>query len=429
MSALLPNIICSAIMSITGLICVNSICGAREKLISFKTLVLMTFLIFLTIYLHNNNYNYIYSIIILVMTIVTYKEVLNISMITSIISCGFDHILIILLEFVGSLLLVPFLTADVIRHVPYINIAINIVFSFVSILIFYKSKISQVLPNFIHKIENKNKTRVIIFIVLSIIAMNIVLYSISQNYKINDIFTKNFLISIILFLLILILFTERNDYEKLSNEYDNLFKYIQIFEDWIEKEQLTRHEYKNQLAVLRSMTKEKKTKDKIDSIVEDFINIDNDMVTQLKSMPNGGLKGLLYYKISVAKKNKINISIDVDEASGRFLSKISGDKQKTLTKLLGIYMDNAIEAAIDTKKKNVSIEIYRIKDEVRIVISNTYNNSTIISNRNSKGVSTKGKGRGNGLYFASKLMSMNNWIEEKQEIIDGYYIQSLIIKK
>ena len=50
-------------------------------------------------------------------------------------------------------------------------------------------------------------------------------------------------------------------------------------------------------------------------------------------------------------------------------------------------------------------------------------------NRNKKGISTKGEGRGNGLYYASNILSKNKWLESKQEVIDEYYIQTLSIKK
>ena len=53
----------------------------------------------------------------------------------------------------------------------------------------------------------------------------------------------------------LIFVKNRNSYNELTDEYDSLFSYIQNFEEWIEKEQLNRHEYKNQLAVLRCLTK------------------------------------------------------------------------------------------------------------------------------------------------------------------------------
>ena len=62
-------------------------------------------------------------------------------------------------------------------------------------------------------------------------------------------------------------------------------------------------------------------------------------------------------------------------------------------------------------------------------MSNTYNKTSIIDNMNAKGASSKGKGRGNGLYFAQKIIEKNKWIKEKHEIIDKYYIVTLTISK
>ena len=426
---IISKFICSVILFIMGLIVVRNISGTYRIKLSPKSILLIALLTIVTVISYSVSYNYVYSIMIYLLTVLTYKEMLQISFIRAILACGIMHLSVILLDFITGTLLALFITASQVRSIWYLNILFNLIFSIVLTSLFSINKIKQKILFFIKKVENRKTITMIIALLLGILTLTTILYTITINFTINAAFISNVILFLVFFILIIILLSERNSYEKLSDEYDNLFKYIQIFEDWIEKEQLTRHEYKNQLAVLRSMTKEKRVKDKIDSVIEDFINIDNDMITQLKSMPNGGLKGLLYYKISIAKKNRINISIDIDENSGNVLSKISEDKQKTLTKLLGIYMDNAIEAATDTKKKNISIEIYKIKEEIRIVISNTYNKEKIISDRTAKGVSTKGKGRGNGLYFASKLMSMNDWIEEKQKTINNYYIQELIIKK
>ena len=101
---------------------------------------------------------------------------------------------------------------------------------------------------------------------------------------------------------------------------------------------------------------------------------------------------------------------------------------QTLCKLIGIYYDNAIEAAKETRKKNILIEIYEVKNQTNIVISNTFKKAKNFNNRNEKGISSKGKGRGNGLYFAKSLLDKNKWIEENQEIIDRYYIETLHIK-
>lgn len=74
------------------------------------------------------------------------------------------------------------------------------------------------------------------------------------------------------------------------------------------------------------------------------------------------------------------------------------------------------------------IEVYELKNKVSIVFSNTFKKNKNMKDRNKKGVSSKGEGRGNGLYFAEKIIKENTWLEQKQEIIDNYYIQQIIIK-
>ena len=220
-----------------------------------------------------------------------------------------------------------------------------------------------------------------------------------------------------------------NKITKLTTDYDNLFKYIQNFEEWIEKEQLNRHEYKNQLAVLRTLSKDKKVKNKINEILEDNINLEGEIINQLKKLPKGGIKGLMYYKLVIAQKNKINLVVDVSIKKKSVLNNLTEKQISDLCKLIGIYFDNAIEAAKETKKKRVLIEIYELKDKVNIVFSNTFKKENNFDNRNKKGISTKGEGHGNGLYFANKVISKNKWLEEKQKIIDGYYIEQVSIIK
>lgn len=254
-------------------------------------------------------------------------------------------------------------------------------------------------------------------------------YNISKTSIFKFDYVINTAIMLIFFSITYIYIKSKNNYNELSSRYDGLFTYVQNFEDWIEKEQLNRHEYKNQLAVLRCLTKEKKVKDKIDEILDDSINVEGEVVHQLKSLPTGGLKGLMYYKTAIAQKNKINLTVNVSIENKSILNKLSEQNIRSLCKLIGIYFDNAIEAAKETRKKIVLIEIYELKDKVNIVFSNTFKQHKNFKDRNKKGVSSKGEGHGNGLYFASKLIAKNEWLEGKQEVIDKYYIQQLTIKK
>ncbi len=85
--------------------------------------------------------------------------------------------------------------------------------------------------------------------------------------------------------------------------------------------------------------------------------------------------------------------------------------------------------ATETEQKYVMIEIYELNENIKIVISNTYQNTMPASSRNIKGVSSKGESRGNGLYFAQNIIAKNKWIESAQEEIDNLYIQTIIIQK
>lgn len=429
MSVPITKLICSALMAVVGLIVVKNISGSKEKLLSIKSIALMICLIIVPAFMYTTEYTYLYTIIIYLITIVTYKYVLDISFSKAVIACGIVFLSLFALDLIASITLAFFLSIDQARNTWYINIITNIIFSITLILIYNRDKIKNKLIVFIEKLSNKRQINLIIFLLLAVIAMSTLLYLLGNNYELNAVFTTNFLIFLIFFLLVIILVGEKNSYVKLSDDYENLFNYVKIFEDWIEDEQLIRHEYKNQLAVLRCLTKEKKVKNKIDEIISDTINIDNHMINQLKNLPSGGLKGLLYYKIAVARNNGINIEVDVSQDASPVLNALGKDELKTISKLIGIYCDNAIEAAKETKKKIVLIEIYEINDVANIVISNTCKENKVLVNRYDKGVSTKGKGRGNGLYFAKKMLTKNTWIEESQEIIDGYYIETLKITK
>lgn len=429
MSVLITKFICSAIMAVVGLIVVKNISGSKEKLLSIKSIVLMICLIIVPAVMHTTEYTNLYTIIIYLITIVTYKYILDISFPKAIISCGALFLILFLLDFISSIFFAMFISVDQMRNTWYINLGINIIYSIVLMIIFKNKRICTHFIVFIEKLSQKRQINIVIFLLLAVIAMSTLLYLLGNNYELNAVFTTNFLIFLIFFLLVIILVGEKNSYVKLSDDYESLFHYVKIFEDWIEDEQLIRHEYKNQLAVLRCLTKEKKVKNKIDEIIADTINIDNHMINQLRNLPNGGLKGLLYYKIAVARNNGINIEVDVSQDASPVLNHLNQDELKTISKLIGIYCDNAIEAAKETKKKIVLIEIYEINDIANIVISNTCKEDKVLVNRHDKGVSTKGKGRGNGLYFAKKMLSKNTWIEESQEIIAGYYIETLKITK
>lgn len=429
MLEVLYKIICASIMSIIGFYTIKKILNSNQKILNFYNGSLLIVLIILSYISFSKNYQSLFTITVFFLNIIIYKLIFKENLAKITIATSLLMALTFIADLIYTIIVINFISMKDIRNVWYFQIISNICIAIICLLVLYIGERSRILQKITLKLEKMQSKSTIIFLVLIIIVFSILAYSFYINFQVNEKYIINILLLLIFIILLYIFLKEKDNYNHLSTKYDSLFTYVKTFEDWIEKEQLNRHEYKNQLAVLRCLTKEKKVKDKIDEILEDNINIEGQAVTNLKNLPKGGIKGLMYYKAAIAQKRKLHLTIDVSIENNGILTKLSENDIRILCKLIGIYFDNAIEAAAESRKKNLSIEVYELKDKVNIVFSNTYKKHKNMKDRNQKGVSSKGEGRGNGLYFACKLIKDNSWIQEKQEIIDNYYIQEISINK
>lgn len=429
MSEVYAKMVVSIIMPIYSFFIIRKIIKSDVKIYNIKSIIGILTIYILTVALYEIQYTSMNTVTIFALQVIVYKEIFNIKIEESLIACGMLMVLIIFCDAISSLILRSMYTFEEIRKELYLGLAGNLLVAIFSLAIIKIKFVCKQFQTFYNSISKKKSISNILFIILLIVGLSTIVQNISKINELNNSYLTNGIVMIIYFALTYIFIRNRNSYDKLNVEYENLFTYVQNFEDWIEKEQLNRHEYKNQLAVLRCLTTEKKVKDKIDEILEDSINIEGAVVHQLKMLPKGGIKGLMYYKSAIAQKNKIDLVVDVSLETHSILEKLPEKDVKVLCRLIGIYFDNAIEAARETRKKKVLVEVYEIKDHVTFVFSNTFKKAKNFEDRNKKGVSSKGEGHGNGLYFASKLIKENPWLSGKQEVIDRYYIQQLTITK
>lgn len=428
MLAELSKLICCTIMCVTGFYIGKTIVKSDEILFTKRNIFLTILTIIFQMLIYSSNYNIVSTLLIFISTIAFHKIVFRISYEDALISSGIYTVTLFFSDAIVTMIIRRFLSVEQIRSEPLISILLNFIIGTISVLISRLKIVKTKSMQFLNKSKTKNQIVNIMFILLTIITFIYLGYNVTSAKVGNMEYRVNLTIMIICAGITFIYIKEKINYYQLSDEYDNLFSYVQNFEDWIEKEQLNRHEYKNQLAILRSSTKDKETIKKIDAILEESINIKDEVVYKLKELPTGGLKGLMYYKVAVAHKHKIKIDVDVSIKKDKILKNLTEDKIKVICNLVGIYFDNAIEAALETKKKLIVLEIYNIKDSIRIVISNSFKNENI-DKRNERGFTTKGKGHGNGLYYAKNIIEKNEWIESTQEIIDDLYVQNLEIKK
>lgn len=310
----------------------------------------------------------------------------------------------------------------------YLSVAGGIIGSMVVFVI--TVLLSFIFRKLILKILNiKIRYRMLFVMIFSIVCIIALFYA---TFRLGTNSADKLLCIFSIFVLVLVIgnsFMQAYKNNQLILQYDNLLSFIKKYETEIDNQRTMRHETKNQLLTIKSkiIDKEKPTAivDYIDTILNDGRKINHAEYAKLKYLPSNGLKGLFYFKMITAEEKGIHVEVSIAKGiEDGFLSKLDTNNFNQIGKVLGVYLDNAIESAEITKKKSLCIEAFTKTDEVIFVISNTYD-----PNIKKIGRSTKGVGRGYGLLLANSIISNNSRLSSSTEVTPEVYIKKLSIKK
>lgn len=420
----LNNLPFCLIGSIGSILIINSLAGKKiKKNLSYNAIIILIYTL-LNCAIFTDSHNLFQIILsILVMTLCV-KYIHDFSIISSLICSIFS---IALLLFPKTIIYLIYMSIFGQMNNNTILIIINIITIIISYLISKNRYIKNIIKPLIKRFKDKTITGELSLIILIISIISFFNYQLFSNRYID---TCNICFLLFIFMLIvfsLIYIWNKNRYKELKESYDNLFEYACIYEEELEKDKLLRHEYKNQLAVIKGLSKNKKVINHIDQLLENSKD-DGISIKGLSNIPKGGLRGLFYYKISAIRKKNVDFVIDISKSVKIPLSQLKIEDVKTLTYILGIVCDNAIEECIKNKESNISIEIYKLGKEIKFIISNTIIDKINIGKIGEKGYSTKGKKHGNGLYLVNKLLKSNKYISLHTKVINNYFVQEIKIK-
>lgn len=433
MLKILSKIICALIFSLLQIYITKVLTNSKRKLINYKSVIGTVLLTVITFIMYNVNYSVESTIIRSLLIIMVLRYILEESLFKIIIAYIFLILITTISDLITYTIIKQFFSIVIMRDSWYGMLITNASVAIIVILIIKIKYISKFVSKFIEKLNKNNILKPIIFMGLSFIVILNILFNITQNQQNTHIYILDILIITIFLILVTILVLDNDKYNQLLTQYDILLKYSADFEDAIDEIELNNHEYKNQLAILRSHVESNDKKQALKIIKEmsnESLQINSKFLVELKHIPKGGIKGLIYYKVMIAEQKNINISINVSPNSQKLIRLLNDEEVKVLCKLIGVYLDNAIEAAENTEKKLVSIEIYPLNNKLNLVFSNSIEGVKLnLDEINKKGISTKGEGRGKGLYLVNKLISKNNWLICKSKIINNFYVQYIEINK
>ena len=282
------------------------------------------------------------------------------------------------------------------------------------------------------RVENSNS--ILYMAIFTIICIIVLFFDTISNYKNNNNIFSYIMLIVIFLIIISNLIKEKIIINDKIKEYNSLLAFMRTYEIEIESNRIQNHEIKNQFITIISMLKDNEQKNKIlnyvSNLVKDYKNIDDNKYSDLQYLPLNGLKGFICNKINKAESENINVSVIVEKGiQNSVISNLKTDDFKKLGILLGVYLDNAIDASLTTNDKCLSIEMYIQNEDVLIIISNTFNNEIIYEDDSKKIISTKGKGHGYGLQLVNKVLNNSKKFVISNYMQNDIFVQKIIVKK
>lgn len=142
-----------------------------------------------------------------------------------------------------------------------------------------------------------------------------------------------------------------------------------------------------------------------------------------KLMENSALYSIISNKYNLAEKNSIKMSLDISSS----LNNLKIDDY-SLTRIIGILLDNSIESAKETNTKIVNISFKENKHEQLIIIENTFVNKNIsLTKIFEKNYTTKKNNSGLGLWEVKKILNNRKNLNLYTYIENDFFIQKLEI--
>lgn len=355
------------------------------------------------------------------------NEIIIAPLITQFIVFISESILLIIANFIFSL------TSNDLMSMCYGTIGINIIVFLLSLFLI-RLKCVKKLYKFLVGTTDNISTKTLV-LVLSVVIVMTNFYAASQYYRMNSkymlIINSSFIIiySFIVFKML----EQKNRYIKISNKYNMTNTTLKELEQNVTRLKITNHENKNQLLTIRNMIKKgedsKSLIKHIENIVNTKIKDDETLMLQTSTITNSMISSIVYSKMLTMKENDVDVDLIISrDIKDLYLSDIPDELAVEICKIIGVYLDNALEEVSKYEEKIINIEFYAEKKTLCIAISNNFEGEIDFEKMDNPGYTTKENGHGYGLSLAREIIESNDKLSSEREIKDNIFKQILKIK-
>ena len=233
---------------------------------------------------------------------------------------------------------------------------------------------------------------------------------------------------IVCFFILASYMTKRHEQQLKEERYQGLQRYTYELEQQQSAMRKFKHDYQNILLSLDSFIKEKKW-DELEEYYDSKVKGASAIITSnefaleaLSKIKVNEVKSLLTAKLMVAQ----NIGIDASFEAHEEIDHIPIDSV-SLVRMLGIILDNAIEAVEELGEGSIRAAYYMDDTEIVFLVQNSCRPNLKLQEIEQPGFSTKGKGRGQGLRNLAEISNSCPNVVREMGISNDVFTQKLVI--
>ncbi|KRO10112.1 hypothetical protein IV59_GL002133 [Paucilactobacillus hokkaidonensis] len=187
-------------------------------------------------------------------------------------------------------------------------------------------------------------------------------------------------------------------------------QYIQMLETSYENLKRSKHDFKNTLLSLEYLS-QKNNYDKVYDAINEILDSQllttrsNEHKFDLNQIKDEFMHSIVAQKVDEAESKKITVSLEF----GSTIPVLKTNRAE-IVRITGILLDNAIDAANQSSKRNITIAIVNTDDNIELSIRNTVADNVKINLTKIfvSGYSTKDSSRGIGLATVRELVDQLN---------------------
>lgn len=435
MDNILVGFLCGVIMAVTNVYMWNKLHDEKIDFKNYKVYlvgIVLSILLILNFSFINSYLRILTLVIVMILcNYFLFTKDKNANIVIPIIA----ELILIIAEVIISILFVTLLKLE--GNAIFIKysgtIIINLFVGVISILLVNLKLFKNITNKVIDIIDNINKNVLIIVLGVLIIIINFLLMV--QYYRIRTSYIVIFnAITIVVYSFIVFkMFEEKSRYIKMNNKYNMTNTTLKELEQNVTRLKITNHENKNQLLTIRNMIKKgedsKSLIKHIENIVNTKIKDDETLMFQTSTITNSMISSIVYSKMLTMKENDVDVDLIISrDIKDLYLSDISDELAVEVCKIIGVYLDNALEEVSKYEEKIINIEFYAEKKTLCIAISNNFEGEIDFEKMDNPGYTTKENGHGYGLSLVREIIESNDRLSSEREIKDNIFKQILKIK-